>query len=296
MESPETLEKAVTWTRFPPDGVRGFGLVPLHVDNEKATIPEIIEHVNANILVAFQIETQRGVDARNELVSVPGVDAVFIGPADLSISLGVGGDFLHAKMVDAIDKIHESCLKHKVASGSHSRGIQQAKFLIDRGLRFVGCSNDTSMLFDRASEIVRGLSLIVAVGMMRIYASAPRLSSRNAPAKANTQRQREIRTRGTRWAPFRIGAAVEQYAGTVDVSMQQSYSHAGPDWDSMARKSESVNSSKRLKNNLADDDPAHQDRVVDEFRSLILGRCRIILFHVRLRSDTQSRQGAKDLG
>jgi hypothetical protein len=39
-----------------------------------------------------------------------------------------------------------------------SRGIQQAKFLIDRGLKFVGCSNDTSMLFDRASEIVRGLS------------------------------------------------------------------------------------------------------------------------------------------
>jgi hypothetical protein len=61
-------------------------------------------------------------------------------------------------MVDAIDKIHESCVKHKVASGSHSRAIQQAKFLIDRGLKFVGCSNDTSMLFDRASEIVRGLS------------------------------------------------------------------------------------------------------------------------------------------
>ena len=158
VESPEMLEKAVSWTRFPPAGVRGFGLVPLHVDNEKATIPEIIEHVNANTLVAFQIETQRGVDARDELISVPGVDAVFIGPADLSISFGVGGDFLHAKMVDAIDKIHESCLKHKVASGSHSRGIQQAKFLIDRGLRFVGCSNDTSMLYERASEIVRGLS------------------------------------------------------------------------------------------------------------------------------------------
>src|SRR5580704_4747633 len=52
VESPELLEKAVSWTRFPPAGVRGFGLVPLHVDNEKATIPEIIEHVNANTLVA----------------------------------------------------------------------------------------------------------------------------------------------------------------------------------------------------------------------------------------------------
>jgi 2-keto-3-deoxy-L-rhamnonate aldolase RhmA len=158
VESPEVLQKAVSWTRFPPAGVRGFGLVPLHVDHEKATIPQIIEHMNANVFVSFQIETQRGLDARHELLSVGGVDAVFIGPADLSIALGVGGEFLHAKMVDAIDKIHESCLKHGVAPGSHSRGIEQAKSLISHGMRFLGCSNDTSMLYDRASEIVRGLS------------------------------------------------------------------------------------------------------------------------------------------
>lgn len=158
VESPELLEKAVSWTRFPPDGVRGFGLVPLHVDNEKVTIPEIIAHMNANVLVAFQIETQRGVDARDELVSVPGVDAVFIGPADLSISLGVAGDFMHERMVDATDKVRDTCVKYGVAPGSHSRSVPQAKFLIDRGLRFVGCSNDTIMLYDRAAEIVRGLS------------------------------------------------------------------------------------------------------------------------------------------
>ena len=158
VESPEMLEKAVSWTRFPPVGVRGFGLVPLHVDNEKVSIPQIIEHINANVLIAFQIETQRGVDARDELLSVPGVDAVFIGPADLSISLGVAGEFLHARMVDAMDKIKESCVKHGVAPGSHSRGIEQAKVLIQHGLRFVGCGNDTSMLYERASEIVRSLS------------------------------------------------------------------------------------------------------------------------------------------
>jgi 4-hydroxy-2-oxoheptanedioate aldolase len=151
VESPETLEKAVTWTRFPPDGVRGFGLVPLHVDNEEVGIPEIIAYMNANVLVAFQIETQRGLDARDKLVSVPGINAVFHWAGRSVDFAWVPGDFLHAKMVDAIDKVHESCVKHKVASGSHSRGIQQAKFLIDRGLKFVGCSNDTIMLYDRAA-------------------------------------------------------------------------------------------------------------------------------------------------
>ena len=158
VESPELLEKAVSWTRFPPQGVRGFGLVPLHVDHEKVTIPQIIEHLNGNTLVALQIETQRAVEARDELLSVPGIDAVFIGPADLSVSLGVGGEFLHARVVEAIEKVAESCVRHGVAPGSHSRGIEQAKALIQRGLRFVGCSNDTSMLYDRASEIVRALS------------------------------------------------------------------------------------------------------------------------------------------
>jgi 4-hydroxy-2-oxoheptanedioate aldolase len=133
VESPEMLDKAVTWTRFPPDGVRGFGLVPLHVDNEEVGIPEIIAYMNANVLVAFQIETQRGLDARDKLVSVPGINAVFHWAGRSVDFAWVPGDFLHAKMVDAIDKVHESCVKHKVASGSHSRRIQQAKFLIDRG-------------------------------------------------------------------------------------------------------------------------------------------------------------------
>ncbi len=158
VESPELLEKAVTWTKFPPAGIRGFGLVPLHVDHEKVTIPQIIEHVNANTMVVLQIETQRAVDARDELLSVPGIDAVMIGPAYLSIHPGIVGAFRHARMVDAADKIRDTCSKHGVTPGFHTRGIEQAKFLINRGVRFVGCSNDTSMLYDRASEIVRGLS------------------------------------------------------------------------------------------------------------------------------------------
>ena len=158
VESPELLEKAVSWTRFPPAGVRGYGLTPLQVDHEKATIPEVIAHLNQNTLVVLQIETQRGVDARDELLSVPGIDAVMIGPADLSISLGVGGEFLHEKMVVAMEKIRDSCVAHGVAPGTQTRSIPQAKFWRERGLRFLGCSNETSMLFERASEIVKELS------------------------------------------------------------------------------------------------------------------------------------------
>jgi 2-dehydro-3-deoxyglucarate aldolase/4-hydroxy-2-oxoheptanedioate aldolase len=158
VESPELLEKAISWTKFPPAGIRGYGLTPIHVDHAKASMPEIIEHVNANTMVVLQIETARGVDMRDELLSVQGIDAVMIGPADLSISLGVPGEFQHPRMVEAMEKIRASCEAHDVAPGTQTRTIGLAKFWRERGMRFLGCSSETGMLFDRASELVRELS------------------------------------------------------------------------------------------------------------------------------------------
>jgi len=157
-ESPELLAKAVSWTKFPPLGVRGFGLTPLFVDFEKTTIAEMIEHFNANTLVVLQIETLRAVEARDELLSVPGIDAVMVGPVDLSISLGVPGDFQHPKMVDAMEKIRDSCIAHGVTPGTQTRSLALAKFWRERGMRFLGCSSEIGMLFERASELSKELA------------------------------------------------------------------------------------------------------------------------------------------
>src|ERR1041385_7140637 len=108
VESPELLAQAVSWTKFPPTGVRGFGLAATHVDYERATIPQILEHMNRNVMVVLQIETKLAVDRCDELLSVPGIDAVLIGPVDLSISLGVPGEFQHPSMVEAMDTIRDS--------------------------------------------------------------------------------------------------------------------------------------------------------------------------------------------
>ncbi len=158
VESPDLLEKAVSWTKFPPVGIRGFGLTPLHVDHEAVSIAQIGQHMNENIMVVLQIETQKAVDCRDELLSVPGIDAVMVGPVDLSISLGVPGDFQHPKMVDAMEKIRDSCVKHGVAPGTQTRNPALAKFWKDRGMLFLGCGSDTGMLFERGKEIVGLLS------------------------------------------------------------------------------------------------------------------------------------------
>src|SRR5580704_3207956 len=157
VEDPELLARAISWTRFPPKGVRGFGLTPSHVGYEKVTIPQIIEHQNANTLVVLQIETKLAVERRDELLSVPGIDAIMIGPADLSISLGVPGEFEHPKMVEAMEAIRDSCIRHKVAPGTQTRTPALAKFWKERGMLFLGCNNEAGMMLERAIEIAKDI-------------------------------------------------------------------------------------------------------------------------------------------
>jgi len=129
VESPEVLTRAASSTFFPPAGTRGYGFTQHNVDYEPVTIPQIIQHTNDNTMLVFQIETQTALDARDELISVPGVDAVMVGPADLSISLGIPGQFEHPKLFDAIEKIIESCHKHNVAPGIHIRALPLGQVL-----------------------------------------------------------------------------------------------------------------------------------------------------------------------
>src|SRR6266496_904946 len=72
VESPEMLEKAVSWTKFPPLGIRGCGLNIMHMNYKASTVPQIIEYMNENTMVVLQIETALAVERRDELLSIPG--------------------------------------------------------------------------------------------------------------------------------------------------------------------------------------------------------------------------------
>jgi 2-dehydro-3-deoxyglucarate aldolase/4-hydroxy-2-oxoheptanedioate aldolase len=157
VESPELLERAVSWTRFPPKGARGFGLAGPQTGYGAHTMGEVIGHMNTNTLVVLQIETARALEGRDELLSVPGIDAVLVGPADLSVSLGVPGEFQHPRMVEAIEAIRHSCIRFGVAPGLHARSSALAKFWRDRGMLFLSCSNEIALLHERASEVVAEL-------------------------------------------------------------------------------------------------------------------------------------------
>jgi 2-dehydro-3-deoxyglucarate aldolase/4-hydroxy-2-oxoheptanedioate aldolase len=157
VESPELLAQAVSWTKFPPQGVRGFGLSTAQLGYGKVTFPEAIEHTNANTMVVLQIETVRAFEARNELLSVPGIDAVLIGPSDLSISLGIPGEYENSRVVKTMEGIRDSCLEHNVAPGTHTRSSALARFWKERGMLFLSCGNELAYLYEKALEVVHQL-------------------------------------------------------------------------------------------------------------------------------------------
>jgi 2-dehydro-3-deoxyglucarate aldolase/4-hydroxy-2-oxoheptanedioate aldolase len=157
VEDPRLLEQAVAWTKFPPLGVRGFGLLPLHVDYAPLNIAQMADYYNEQLMNVLQIETVRAFEAREELLSVKGIDAVMVGPVDLSISLGVPGQFDHPKMVETMEKIIESCRAHGVAPGTQTRALSMAQFRKQKGMLFLGTGNEISMLYERAREIIQTL-------------------------------------------------------------------------------------------------------------------------------------------
>jgi 2-keto-3-deoxy-L-rhamnonate aldolase RhmA len=157
MEDPKLLETAISWTRFPPEGIRGYGLQIHQTEYEALPFNEVIAHLNANILTVLQIESVRAVEAREELLSVPGLDAVMIGPADLSISMGIPGEFQNPKLIAAIESIRDTCDRVGIAPGVHTRTTAIARFWKERGMRFLGCGNDIAFLWEKASETAAGV-------------------------------------------------------------------------------------------------------------------------------------------
>ncbi len=160
VESQTLLAEAIRWTRFPPLGVRGYGLTPPQVDYEARSFAEIIEHINANTLVVAQFETRAALERREELLATPGLDVALVGPADLSLSLGVPGEFEHPKLVDAVLALMESARRHGVAPGIQVRTPALARKWTERGMRFVGCGSEHGLLLEKAREAASELKAL----------------------------------------------------------------------------------------------------------------------------------------
>jgi 2-dehydro-3-deoxyglucarate aldolase/4-hydroxy-2-oxoheptanedioate aldolase len=157
VDEPKQLEEALSWFRFPPMGKRGFGINPTMIEYQMRGMPDIIEHQNRETLAVAQIETLRAVEACDELLSLPGLDVIMIGPADLSIALGMPGQFDNPVFIATIEKVIDACNRHGVVPGIQTRGVAMARAWTERGMRFVGVAAEHVFLLEKCKEALATL-------------------------------------------------------------------------------------------------------------------------------------------
>jgi 4-hydroxy-2-oxoheptanedioate aldolase len=146
----DEAQRLVSYTHYPPRGARSFGPVraALYGGGDYA------QHANDTILAFAMIETAQALDNLDEILSVEGLDAIYIGPSDLSLALGCPPDFddPDAKVAQAIDHVLERARAHGVVAGIHNGTPEAALKRIAKGFQFVTVSTDVRLLATGAQQ------------------------------------------------------------------------------------------------------------------------------------------------
>ena len=145
-------EALVQVCKYPPRGYRSWGPVraSLYAGGDYG------DHANADLIVMPMIETAEALKHLDDILSVPGIDAVYVGPADLSLALGCRPrlDQTDPPVVEAQERIVEACQRHRVVAGIHNATAAYALKMVALGYQFVTLASDSRFMAAKASEEV----------------------------------------------------------------------------------------------------------------------------------------------
>ena len=155
VNSAEEARQAVGAARYPPEGYRSWGPVraALGVDGYSP------QTANRRTVVAIMVETRSGLSQIDEILSVPGVDAVYVGPNDLAVTHGLAPsadveDRAHGELVEAI---LAACLRRGVVPGIHCGSAATARRWIEAGFRMINVASDAVFLRQAAAAALKGV-------------------------------------------------------------------------------------------------------------------------------------------
>jgi 2-dehydro-3-deoxyglucarate aldolase len=148
IDSVELLRDAIAWAHYPPRGTRGIGFSAANLFGK-----QFDRHLKeADPIVVAQIEDTRAVACIDALIALQGLDAVMIGPYDLSASLGITGQFDNAAFRQVLADVASACRRHGVASGVHVVVPERDRLwsALQEGHQFVAYGTDASFLWKNA--------------------------------------------------------------------------------------------------------------------------------------------------
>jgi 4-hydroxy-2-oxoheptanedioate aldolase len=150
----EDARNVVGFARYAPEGERGGGGFVPHLAFGLTNHAEYISKANREIMVAVQIETAAAVENIEEIVEVPGLDMVFIGPFDLHLSLGLSPSLWSDSPVfqAAIEKVTKACRTKQIPLGTLTASADGTKARLAGGFTFIGMGVDVAHLLNAVKE------------------------------------------------------------------------------------------------------------------------------------------------
>lgn len=149
------VERAVAWCRYPPTGLRG--VAPRRISNYGRATAAYLAAANDLVTCCIQVETAEAVERVDELLAVPGVDALLIGPNDLAAALGHLGDIEHPDVEAAIDHVLARAKVAGIPAGAWTASVERTKHRRTQGFRFTTVGADYGFMVAEADAAVRSV-------------------------------------------------------------------------------------------------------------------------------------------
>jgi len=144
--SREEAERAARAVKYPPRGTRGLATSHRAADHGLMDPLEYVAKADAETMLIAYVENKDAVDNLEEIVTVPDIDVLFIGPADLSASLGYPARTDHPEVVRAIRHVYSVAVGAGIPVGTVAADADAARKLLDEGVRFIAMSSDLQMI------------------------------------------------------------------------------------------------------------------------------------------------------
>jgi 4-hydroxy-2-oxoheptanedioate aldolase len=148
VNSADEARAALDAMKFPPIGHRGYGLGSIITDFKGNPAQSEIASANRETLAVMMVESREGLEAVEEIGAVPEIDVLFIGPYDLSLSLGIIEQFDHPLFEKALEKIINAGKEAGLAVGLQSGNSALLKRVREMGVRFLICGSESSVLLE----------------------------------------------------------------------------------------------------------------------------------------------------
>ncbi|MGH2406734.1 MAG: HpcH/HpaI aldolase family protein [Candidatus Limnocylindrales bacterium] len=153
LETPAEVRDAISWLRFPPEGMRGIALSTRGAGMSEVAHADV-HRLNARPLGVFQVESPLAVANAAEIAAIDGVDVLFVGPADLSHAMGIPGEIREPSFIAALEAVAAACQQHGKAAGYLLRGAADVGRHVAMGYRFLGIGSDSGWVRDGARAAV----------------------------------------------------------------------------------------------------------------------------------------------